>query len=220
MRALIRKFAAPPSLAAFVDRSEPTDAVRRLGRALAQHHRGTAEHSSRCAVLARQVSARLGLDPDECREVEVVALLHDVGKLHVDAALLDYPGVLSAAQRARMCEHAADGGTIIAATDGIEHLAPAVRATHEHFDGSGYPDGLRDDEIPLAARIVACADAWDAMSARRAYRAALPRQEATRRLRAGAGSQWDPAAVEALVVALGSRFAGRPRGRLRRTAAA
>jgi two-component system, cell cycle response regulator len=144
------------------------------------------------------------LTADEVFEVQLVALLHDVGKLMVDPALLDHRGVLTACQRARLCEHAAHGGAILAGTPALKHLAEAVRATHERFDGSGYPDGLSGDEIPPAARIVACADAFDAMSASRAYRRALPRPEAIRRLADASASQFDPAVVDALLETLGA----------------
>ena len=179
--------------------------MRILGRALREHHRGTAEHSHRCARLAGRVARRLGLPADEAFEVELVALLHDVGKLMVDVDLLDQPGALTPRQRARLCEHAAHGGEILARTAALEHLSDAVRATHEHYDGSGYPDGLAGDDIPLAARIVAAADAYDAMSATRAYRRALPPAEARRRVVDAAGTQLDPAVVDALLDVLRGR---------------
>jgi len=181
------------------------DAVDVLGRALREHHRGTAEHSHRCARLAAAVARRLGLPADEVFEVELVALLHDVGKLAVEPELLDQPTVLSPGQRERLCRHAADGGEILARTAALEHLAEAVRATHERYDGSGYPDGLAGQDIPLAARIVAAADTFDAMSATRAYRRALPRAEAIRRLIAAAGTQLDQRVVDALVQTLPGR---------------
>jgi HD-GYP domain-containing protein (c-di-GMP phosphodiesterase class II) len=174
-------------------------AVQALGRALREHHRGTAEHSHRCARIAGGIARRLGLPADEVFEVELVALLHDVGKLTVEPALLDQRTVLSPRQRERLCRHAADGGAILARTAALEHLADAVRATHEHYDGSGYPDGLAGEDIPLAARIVAAADAFDAMSATRAYRRALPPAETVRRLVEAAGTQLDPRVVEALI---------------------
>jgi HD-GYP domain-containing protein (c-di-GMP phosphodiesterase class II) len=182
------------------------EAVQILGRALRRHHLGTAEHSHRTAGLAGRVARALGLPADEVFEIELVALLHDVGKLMVDTALLDQRTVLSPRQRERLCRHAADGGAILARTAALEHLADAVRATHEHYDGSGYPDGLAGEHIPLAARVVAAADAYDAMSATRAYRRALPRAEAIRRLRGASGTQLDPTVVDALVDALASRL--------------
>ena len=88
---------------------------------------------------------------------------------------------------------------MLAGIAGLQHLAPAVRATHEAWDGSGYPDGLAGDDIPLTARIVTVVDAFDAMTSERAYRKPLPRREALRRLRAGAGMQFDPRVVETVV---------------------
>ena len=88
---------------------------------------------------------------------------------------------------------------LLAGIAGLEHLAPAVRATHEAWDGSGYPDGLAADDIPLTARIVTVVDAYDAMTSERAYRRALPRREALRRLRWGAGRQFDPRVVGAIL---------------------
>jgi HD-GYP domain-containing protein (c-di-GMP phosphodiesterase class II) len=88
---------------------------------------------------------------------------------------------------------------MLAGVAGLEHLAPAVRATHEAWDGSGYPDGLHGDQIPLSARIVSVVDAYDAMTSERAYRRPLPRREVLRRLRLGAGRQFDPRVVGTLL---------------------
>jgi len=126
-------------------------------------------------------------------------VLHDVGKLAVDAHILDWPGPLDERQRERMRRHTIEGEELLAGIAGLEHLAPAVRATHEAWDGSGYPDGLAADDIPLTARIVTVVDAYDAMTSERAYRRALPRREALRRLRWGAGRQFDPRVVGAIL---------------------
>lgn len=170
-----------------------------LARELRDHHLPTAEHSHRLASLARQVAMRMGLHRDEAVEVEVVAVLHDVGKLAVEPEILDYPGPLGARERAIMARHTIEGEELLARTAGLEHLGETVRATHERFDGTGYPDGLAGEGIPLAARIVACADSFDAMTSSRAYRRALSFEEACTRLRAGAGSQFDPAVVAVLL---------------------
>jgi HD-GYP domain-containing protein (c-di-GMP phosphodiesterase class II) len=98
-----------------------------------------------------------------------------------------------------MRRHTIEGEEMLAGISGLQHLAPAVRATHEAWDGTGYPDGLAGDEIPLTARIVTVVDAFDAMTSERAYRKPLPRREALRRLRAGAGAQFDPRVVETIV---------------------
>ena len=98
--------------------------------------------------------------------------------------------------------HAIEGEEMLAGIAGLEHLAPAVRATHEAWDGSGYPDGLTGEEIPLTARIVRVVDAFDAMTSERAYRQPLTRREALQRLRAGSGMQFDPRVVDALLSVL------------------
>src|SRR5918912_860931 len=101
-------------------------------------------------------------------------------------------GALDDVQRERLRRHTIAGERLLAEIAGLEHLANLVRATHEAWDGSGYPDGLDGERIPLTARIVAAADSFDAMTSDRAYRTALPRREACRRMHAGAGVQYDP----------------------------
>src|SRR5919112_4958578 len=180
-----------------------TEAVDALARELRSHHAPTADHSHRLATLARNVAERLSLGPMEATEVELVAVLHDVGKLTIDPHLLDWEGPLDDQQRERIRRHTIAGEELLAEIAGLEHLAFLVRATHEAWDGSGYPDGLLGDRIPLTARIVSAADSFDAMTSDRAYRTALPRREACRRMRAGAGVQFDPSVVDALLRVVG-----------------
>jgi HD-GYP domain-containing protein (c-di-GMP phosphodiesterase class II) len=180
-------------------------AVRALAAALREHHRATAEHSHRLAGLARRIADRLGLDPLDATEVELVAVLHDVGKLMIDPAILDWAGPLTEEQRAQVHRHTIEGEELLTRTAGLQHLGTAVRATHEAWDGTGYPDGLRGDRIPLAARIVACADAFDAMTSDRGYRRAMSPKEACRRVRAGAGTQFDPAVARTLLLIVTGR---------------
>jgi len=179
------------------------DAVQALAQELRMHHAPTADHSHRLASLARGVADRLRLGPLESTEVELVAVLHDVGKLTIDPSLLDWQGPLDEEQRERLRRHTIAGEELLAEVAGLEHLAGVVRATHEAWDGSGYPDGLSGDDIPLTARIVSAADSFDAMTSDRAYRSALPRREACRRLRVGAGAQFDPLVVDALLRVVG-----------------
>jgi HD-GYP domain-containing protein (c-di-GMP phosphodiesterase class II) len=180
-----------------------SEAVDALALELRLHHAPTAEHSHRLASLAREVADRLQLDPIEATECELVAVLHDVGKLTIDPELLDWEGPLDDTQRARLRTHTIAGEELLAEVAGLEHLAGVVRATHEAWDGSGYPDGLSGDRIPLTARIVAAVDSFDAMTSDRAYRRALPRREACLRMSNGAGSQFDPGVVDALLRAVG-----------------
>jgi HD-GYP domain-containing protein (c-di-GMP phosphodiesterase class II) len=179
------------------------EAVEALALELRLHHAPTAEHSHRLASLARDVADRLGLDPIDATECELVAVLHDVGKLTIDPELLDWEGPLDDTQRERLRRHTIAGEQLLAEVAGLEHLAGIVRATHEAWDGSGYPDGLSGDKIPLTARIVAAVDSFDAMTSDRAYRRALPRREACRRMTRGAGSQFDPRVVDALLRVVG-----------------
>jgi HD-GYP domain-containing protein (c-di-GMP phosphodiesterase class II) len=189
---------------AFATAAPPAAAARTLARELRDHHRPTAEHSNRLAGVARRVADRMGLDPLDATEVELVAVLHDVGKLAVDPGILDQRGPLDPGQRVAILRHTIEGAELLACTAGLEHLAGAVRATHERWDGTGYPDGLTGTAIPRAARIVTCVDAFDAMvSSDRPYRRALTRAEALVRLREGAGAQFDPAVVRAVPAVLG-----------------
>jgi two-component system, cell cycle response regulator len=175
------------------------EAVDTLAHELRLHHAPTADHSHRLAVHARALAEAMRLDPLDCTEAELVAVLHDVGKLAVDPFILDWPGPLDENQRERLRRHTIEGEEMLASIAGLEHLAASVRATHEAWDGSGYPDGLNGEQIPLTARIVSVVDAYDAMTSQRAYRRPLTRQQALSRLRRGAGVQFDPRVVGALL---------------------
>jgi putative nucleotidyltransferase with HDIG domain len=166
-------------------------AVHRLADELRRHHQPTAEHSHRLARAARRVADRLGLDALQATECELVAIVHDVGKLAVPGELLDETGRLTDAQRDILRGHAVAGAEILTQRAGLEQLAPVVRAVHEAWDGSGYPDGLHGERIPLLARIVSVVDAYDAMTHDRAYRRALAPVEARVRLAVAAGQQFD-----------------------------
>ncbi|HEX8204723.1 MAG TPA: HD domain-containing phosphohydrolase [Solirubrobacteraceae bacterium] len=190
-----------PSTTTALGRDSPRirKAIRVLAAELRVHHRATADHSHRLAVLSRRVAGHMGLDPLCATEVELVAVLHDVGKLAIDPRILDHDGPLDDLQRHVLRRHTIQGEDILCMTAGLEHLGPLVRATHEWWDGSGYPDGLAGDEIPLEARIVGCADAYDAMTNERAYRPAFPHEEACRRIEQDAGRQFDPIVAAALL---------------------
>ena len=174
-------------------------AVGELIEALRTHHLGTADHSNRLATDCRQVGEGLKLRADVLFELELVAILHDIGKLAVPAAILDLARPLNGRERAVVREHTIRGAEILAEIAGLAHLAPFVRASHERWDGTGYPDRLFGEQIPLAARIVFTVDAFDAMTNDRPYRGALGRVEARRRITAGAGTAFDPRVVRALL---------------------
>jgi two-component system, cell cycle response regulator len=183
---------------------EVRGAIEVLARELRDHHRPTAEHSHRLARLSRRIADEMGLDALQATEVELVAILHDVGKLATPRDVLDHPGPLDDLRRHLLRRHTIEGEAILVQVTGLEHLAPLVRATHEHWDGAGYPDGLAGSDIPIEARIVGCADAFDAMTSDRGYRRALPLREACRRIEADAGRQFDPLVAAALLQVAGA----------------
>ncbi len=162
----------------------------------------TAVHGEDVAELAERVAVRMGLPATEARDVRYAALLHDVGKIVVPSEILLKAGPLDESEWEVMRSHAAVGGELVARIDAFAHLAPAVRASHERWDGGGYPDGLRAGAIPLAARIIAACDTYDAIVTDRPYRAGRAPAEARAELVRVAGSQLDALVVEALLAEL------------------
>ena len=148
------------------------------------------------ALLAR----RMGLSEGEAAEAARVALLRDVGKtVVVDDRILGKPGPLDDAEWELLRKSPVVGERIVASAQGLAHLAPAVRAVHERWDGAGYPDGLSGEGIPVASRIALVCGAFEAMTSDRSYRGALDADAALRELERNAGSQFCPRAVEALL---------------------
>jgi response regulator RpfG family c-di-GMP phosphodiesterase len=178
------------------------DASQGLMAALDARERYTADHSRAVLDLANAVARELALSEPEQIEVGQVALLHDIGKVGVPDAVLQKPGLLDDEEWELMREHPAIGERIVAAIDALAHLAPAIRAEHERWDGTGYPDGLAGDAIPLASQICLACDAYHAMTSDRPYRAAMQAGAAVDELRANAGTQFSPRVVEALVAVL------------------
>jgi PAS domain S-box-containing protein/diguanylate cyclase (GGDEF)-like protein len=172
--------------------------VRTLLAALEARDFYTGEHSKQVVALASAVARKLGLDENATRDAEQVALLHDIGKVGIPDAILQKQGPLDDQEWQLMRQHPVVGERIIAGTPGLSHLAPAMRAEHERWDGSGYPDGLAGEQIPLASRITLACDALHAMTSDRPYRSAMTLQRARQELRACTGSQFDPHVIEAL----------------------
>ena len=162
----------------------------------------TADHSREVVNHAIAVARRLGLSEQETADVSRVAMLHDVGKISIPDAILMKPGPLDEDEWEVMRKHPIYGEKLISKAPGLEHLAPAIRAEHERWDGTGYPDGLAGDKIPLASRITLVCDAYHAMITDRPYRRAHSREEAWGELMLHAGTQFDPDVVEALLQTL------------------
>lgn len=162
--------------------------------------RYTHEHSARVGEYARQLALAARLSPDEAHLVFLAGRLHDIGKCAIDNEVLRKQGPLDDLEREHMCIHPEIGAQMLSkfALFG-DKVVQGVKHHHESWDGCGYPDRLVGDSIPLAARIVAIADAYDAMTSSRPYRGSLGHEEATHRLRAGGGGQWQAELVEYFV---------------------
>jgi diguanylate cyclase (GGDEF)-like protein len=170
-----------------------------LAAALDAKDRYTEAHSRETAELATGVGKRLGLQGEQLRLLEYGALLHDVGKIGIPGYILQKPGALTSEEFAIMREHPVIGERILASVPFLAPLGPIVRAEHERWNGTGYPDGLKGEEIPIEARIIHACDAFHAMASDRAYRKALPLDHIIAEFRKESGQQFDPRVVEVLL---------------------
>jgi hypothetical protein len=156
------------------------------------------------AELAIRVAERLSLDDEATERLEQLALLHDIGKIAIPEAVLSKPGPLASHELEIVRTHSVVGAEMTLACESLTELAPLVRATHERWDGNGYPDGLRAQEIPQASRIALVCNAYHAMTSDRPYRPALTPSAALEQIRSGAGTQFCPMSAAALIAELTS----------------
>jgi two-component system cell cycle response regulator len=168
-----------------------------LLKALEEHHPDLGDHVHDVGLLAGAVAQELGLHGQQLHHVRQAAELHDIGKVAVPSAILDKPGRLDPEEWAFIARHTLIGERILGAAPALRPVARLVRSSHEHYDGNGYPDGLRGHEIPLGARIVSVCDAYDAMTSDRPYQRSLGHEAALAELRRCAGTQFDRDVVEA-----------------------
>ncbi|HSP55705.1 MAG TPA: HD-GYP domain-containing protein, partial [Dehalococcoidia bacterium] len=198
-----------------------TEAMTSLGRAyegtlkslvtaLDARDAETAGHSERVAELTMAIAAETGIQPgtDEWRHISWGALLHDVGKIAIPDGVLRKPSSLNDEEWQAMRTHPGTGHDILQTVDFLRPAAEIVLAHHERWDGGGYPRGLRGEEIPVGARIFMVADAFDAMTSDRVYRAAMPAEEALAEILRHSGTQFDPASVKAFLSVYQERFVG------------
>ncbi|MCC6444785.1 MAG: response regulator [Armatimonadetes bacterium] len=155
----------------------------------------TAKHSLRVNRLALALGDAIPLPPDERYVLELASQMHDIGKIAMPDHILDKPGSLNEEEWACMKSHPDRGVRIIGNISALTYVASIIRHHHERMDGQGYPDGLKGQAIPLLSRIIYIADAYEAMTSDRSYRKRLPSEEAARRLRESAGTQFDPELV-------------------------
>ncbi len=166
--------------------------------------RYTAGHSAAVAIYSRDIAQRMGLSDEIRDQAYLCGLVHDIGKIGLPPGLLEKPGALTLEERRQMQEHSAIGERILAHVNEYSEIATIVRHHHERIDGQGYPDGLVDLDIPLVSRIIAVADAYNAMTSDRPYRDAMPSRVARLRLAQAVDSQFDTAAVAAFEAILAS----------------
>jgi HD-GYP domain-containing protein (c-di-GMP phosphodiesterase class II) len=178
---------------------DPTAEIAALLAAIEQVDEDTARHSDHVSRLALRVGRTLEVEGVDLVELELAARLHDIGKIRVPSEILGKPAALTPTELELIRLHSLWGAEMIAGIAGLEAVALIVRFHHERYDGDGYPDGLAGERIPLSSRIITACDAFHAMTSDRPYRQALPRAKAFRELRAGSGSQFDPAVVEVLL---------------------
>jgi len=157
----------------------------------------TRGHSERVALVARRLGAELSLPEEDLHDIYLAGLLHDIGKIGVDDRILRKPGKLSLEEFKKIQEHPMIGYSILQGLKNLHKILPGVRNHHENYNGKGYPDGLSGEEIPLMARILAVADAYDAMGSDRPYRPGMEVEQIEEIFRRGAGQQWDARIINA-----------------------
>ena len=179
------------------------ETVEALANALEAKDEYTSNHARSITDMALDVGAELGIEGNDLKRLELGALFHDIGKIGIPSKILAKPGPLDDEEWKVIKTHPELGERILEPIDRLADVRPIVRHCHEHYDGSGYPDKIAGDEIPIESRIILVVDAFDAMTTDRPYRKALPVEEACRRLRESSGRQFDPEIVAAFLRTLG-----------------
>lgn len=190
----IRSFAAVARL-----RQETVEAVLKMAESIDVRDSGTGEHSKRLPDLTQRLATALGLVPEHTGEIVLASRVHDLGKIGISNDILLKQGPLTDEERHIMQEHPAIGANILASYSAFQSSAAIVRHHHERWDGKGYPDGLRGEEIPIGSRVISVVDAFDSMTSTRPYRQGMSAASAVSRLKDGMGSQFDPKVCAAFI---------------------
>lgn len=178
------------------------DSIRALAAAIDAKNPYTSGHSERVGQYAVAIARHCGITGSELQKVEIAALLHDVGKIGIDDAILTKPDALTDAEFAQMRVHTVKGAAIVSPIKRLREMLPGIRSHHENWSGGGYPDGLVGEQIPVVARIIAAADVFDAMTTQRPYQAAMRLDYVFSRMRGMAGTRLDPNVVRAFLEAV------------------
>jgi putative nucleotidyltransferase with HDIG domain len=157
------------------------------------------DHASQVATYAVSIGKQMGLDDKRLEMLQQAAYLHDIGKIGIPDSILQKPGTLTGAEYQLIQKHSMLGASFLETCEGLRHLAPFVRHHHERWDGNGYPDGLKGEQIPLEARILSVCDAVEAMSSDRPYHLGSPFSETVREVQRCRNTQFDPAVVDAFL---------------------
>jgi len=157
------------------------------------------QHSNRVSTLCKAIAKKMDFDKDDVNKIGIAGLVHDIGKIGIDEKTLNKPGRLDADEREQINRHPEIGWRILSSVNEFSDLAQCILAHHERWDGNGYPNGLRGEQIPLEARIISIADSYDAMTSQRSYKAGRTQEEAVKELMRCAGTQFDPKIVEVFV---------------------
>lgn len=174
------------------------DAIYSLARISEVHDSDTGEHVLRIRAIVEQIALRMGFASDDAAALGEDAILHDVGKLRIPADVLKKPDAFDEHERNLMQSHTTRGARMLSGLQGMERAARIANCHHERWDGTGYPNGLRGEEIPLEARITAAADVLDALIAQRCYKQSWPYADALREVIALAGTHLDPNVIDAI----------------------
>jgi putative nucleotidyltransferase with HDIG domain len=207
---LLSRLAADAALA--LDNARLYDELRRsfletvaaLAQAVDAKDPYTRGHSERVTDIAVALAEALAVSQDDMDTLRSAAVLHDIGKIGINEQILRKPGPLSDQEWEMMHNHPNLGADIVVPVSSLQRVVPVILHHHERWDGSGYPGHLRGEDIPLGSRILAVADAYEAMTSNRAYRKAMPAAEAQAILEEGAGRQWDPRVVQAFLFVKGA----------------
>jgi len=175
------------------------NAIRALAYALEAKDKYTSGHSQRVADISAAIAKELGLPKESIDKIVLAGLVHDIGKIGVSEYILNKPNPLSEMEIQQIQKHPEIGERILAPIAGDEEILEVIKSHHSHFDGSGYPEGLKGYQIPLGARILAIADAYEAMTSARPYREAINAEDAFAEIERSKGTQFDPEVVEAFL---------------------